>query len=80
MPYRCSQCKQTQYDNSGPTSHCCGAPQEWVPGSIWDGICCRLCDYQIRMGNRRTPTSRANWIRYCQQRHEGKHRKAGDIE
>jgi hypothetical protein len=43
---------------------------------------CDLCGYSPRMGNRRTPQSRANWLRYLRQKHEDKHMRdqEGELE
>lgn len=34
---------------------------------------CGRCEYTVQIGNRRTQSSRANWRRYCRERHALKH-------
>ncbi len=44
--------------------------------TIWlDDGQCGVCGYVPRLGNRRTPESKRNWIRYCRVQHESKHQR-----
>ncbi len=54
--------------------------QKDQPGNgIWEfPTKCKLCGYIPKMGNRRTATSRANWLRYCMARHHTMHENKGE--
>ena len=50
-----------------------------LPVVLWTSAGeCSVCRYVPQMGNRRTARSRANWLRYCRERHEQMHVVNGD--
>jgi hypothetical protein len=49
--------------------------------TIWtDDGRCAVCGYVPKMGNRRTDSSKRNWIRFCRVQHEAKHQRPAPPE
>lgn len=55
--------------------------QPLQPGSgIWAFPArCTLCGYVPSMNGKKRATARANWLRYAMARHEGLHRRRGEL-